>query len=124
MNYGNYMHRIEQKLGQISAADRIQEEAWFDVFMRELNEISRDCARELQIETGGGWKKLSYVLGLDEAPPTRLLALEIALASWLGWIMHEKHGQDGRPFSVADSWKRIEQAYQYGVQLSKDRQRP
>ena len=124
MNYRSYMRRIEEKLGEIRAADRIQEGPWLDVVMKERNEISRDCAKELQTETGARWDKVVYTLELHEAPPIRLLALEIALASWLGWIMHEKHGEDGRLFSAKDCWKRIEEAYWSGVQLSKEKQRP
>src|SRR3954453_15363792 len=92
MDYRNYVKRIEEKIGEIKAADRIQEDRWWNTVVKELNEISRDCAKELQSETRAMWNKGSYITGLDEAPPARLLALEIALAGWLGWIMHQKHG--------------------------------
>lgn len=124
MDYRNYMKRIEEKIGEIKAADQIQEDRWLDIFMKELNEISKDCAEELQKETRALWNKGSYNLGLHEAPPPRLLALEIAIASWLGWIMHEKHGDSDKLFSSTDCWKRIEEAYSYGVKLSKENQRP
>jgi len=124
MNYRNYMKRIEEKIGEIKAADRIQEDPWFGTVIKELNEISKDCSDELQKETGAIWNKYTYTLKLHEAPPTRLLTLEIALASWLGWIMHEKNGEDGKLFSAKDCWKRMEEAYWFGVQLSKEKQRP
>ena len=124
MNYRNYMRRIGEAIGEIKAADRIQEVPWLDIFIKKLNEISRDCAIELQTETGTKWNKVSYLLELHEAPPTRLLALEIALASWLGWIMHEKHGDGDTVFSSKDCLKRIEEAYLYGVKLSKENQTP
>jgi len=124
MNYRDYMISIQEKLGETKAPDGIKELPWFDVVIRELNEISKKCATELQ--TGlGVWEKPSGSQALHEAPPTRLLALEIALASWLGWIMHEKHGEDeNKPLSTKDCWKRIEDAYLYGVELSKKGETP
>lgn len=125
MNYRKYMKRIEEKLGEIKAADRIHDKPWLEIVMKELNEISKEGAIELQNETGTPWKKPTYALELHEAPPTRLLALEIVLASWLGWIMHEKHGEDiNRLFSSENCLKRIEEAYSFGVSLSKKNQRP
>ena len=84
MDYRNYVKRINEKIGEIKAADRIQEDPWWNTVVKVLNET--------KCETGSMWNKGSYITGLDEAPPARLLALEIALAGWLGWIMHEKHG--------------------------------
>lgn len=124
MNHRNYMRRIEEKIGQIRAADGIQEGPWLDTVMRGLSEISKDCALDLQKEIGGAWDKGSYFQGLHEAPPTRLLALEIVLASWLGWIMREKEKGDDQPLSAKDCWRRIEEAYLYGVELSRNRERP
>ncbi|MCX5886670.1 MAG: hypothetical protein NT096_12310 [Proteobacteria bacterium] len=124
MNYRDYMKRIQEKLGESKAPDRIQEAPWLDIVIKELNDISKDCATELQREINCCWNKGSYCLDLHEAPPTRLLALEIALASWLGWIMHEKHGDGDQLFSSKDCWVRIEEAYLYGVKLSKENQRP
>jgi hypothetical protein len=93
--------------------------------VKELNDISNDCAKQLQKGIGGnGWDKGSYILGLNEAPPTRLLALEIALASWIGWIMHQKHGSSNKSFSSDDCWNRIEEAYKYGVNLSVNKEIP
>jgi hypothetical protein len=71
---------------------------------KELNNISSDCVKQLEKETQCKWDKGSYILGLDEAPPTRLLALEIASASWTGWIMHEKHGKTNKVLSSDDCW--------------------
>ena len=78
MNYRNYMKRIEDKIGEAKAADRIDEGSWWNIVVKELNYISNDCAIQLEEETGGKWNKGSYKLGLNQAPPTRLLALEIA----------------------------------------------
>jgi hypothetical protein len=71
MNYRTYMNRIESVLGgRMKAADKVQENQWQEVVGRELNEISKDCAKELQTETGQIWNKGDYELGLDESPPT------------------------------------------------------
>ena len=124
MEYRPYMKQIQDKLGQIKAADRIQEDPWFDVVVRELNDLSRQCADELEGETGIIWNKGTYQLRLHEAPPARILGLVISLVPWLGWIMHEKQQDENEPFSTTDCWRRIEEAYQYGVALSRARQRP
>jgi hypothetical protein len=60
------MKRIESVLGQIRAADEAQDNQWQEVVARELNEISKDCAMELQIETGQIRNKGDYQFGLDE----------------------------------------------------------
>lgn len=123
MNHREYMRQIEKKLGEIRAADRIEENSWYDVMMRELNDLSKQGAIELQKETNAVWDKKIYKLSLHEVPPIRLLALEIILASWLGWIMNEKHGEIGL-FSTTDCWKKIEEGYLFGIELSKNHQRP
>jgi len=118
------MRRIEEKLGSINAPDGIREDLWFDVMIREINGISKDCAAELQKETNARWQKSGYTLDLYQAPPTRLLALTIAMASWLGWIMHEKEEKPDQLFSVSGCIKRTDEAYWFGVKLSETRQRP
>ncbi len=123
MDYRGYIRRMEEKLGEAQAADRIREDMWLDIVMRELSELSRKCADELEKAAGLSWDKVTYRLRLHEAPPARLLALAITITPWIGWIMHQKHGEDGL-FSVKDCWGRIEQAYQYGVALSRQGQRP
>src|SRR5437899_11872777 len=78
MDYRSYMKRIQIALEKIKAADKIQESPWQEVVVRELNEISKDCAKELQTETGQIGNKGDYQLGLDEWPPTRILSLMLA----------------------------------------------
>src|SRR5947209_11961295 len=89
MDYRSYMRRIQFALEKIKDTDKIQESPWQEV-VRELNEISKHCAKELQTETGQIGNKGDYQLGLDEWPPTRILSLMLALSAWTGWIMHEK----------------------------------
>ena len=45
------MKRIESAFEKIKAADKIQEDPWQEVVLRELNEISKDYSKELQTET-------------------------------------------------------------------------
>lgn len=124
MNHREHMRRIEDKIGEIKAADGIQEGPWLGEVMKGLSDISKDCAVQLQNEIGRAWDKGSYFQELHEAPPTRLLALEIALASWLGWIMREKHGEGDGLLSTRDCWRKIEEAYLYGIELSRKGERP
>ncbi|HYA82679.1 MAG TPA: hypothetical protein VEH06_04420 [Candidatus Bathyarchaeia archaeon] len=84
MNYRSYMKRIESALEKIKAADKVQEIPWQEIVVRELSEISKDCAKELQTETGQIGYKGDYQLGLDHWPPTRILSLTLALSAWLG----------------------------------------
>ena len=125
MNYRCYMKRIESALGKIKAAEGVQENPWQEVVVRELNEISKDCAKELQTETGQICNKGDYQLGLDEWPPTRILSLMLVLSAWTGWIMHEKHGSsDEHPFSSRVCLRMIQEAYDYGVHLSVHKRTP
>jgi hypothetical protein len=64
---------------------------WFDQVMRELDNISKDFAKEFQAEINEIWNKGTYKQNFYQAPPMRLLSLALPLISWLGWILHEKH---------------------------------
>jgi hypothetical protein len=125
MDYRPYMKRIESALETIKAADKIQESPWQEIVVKELNQISKDCAKELQTETGQTGNKGDYQLGLDEWPPTRILSLLLTLSAWVGWIMHEKHGSsEEKPFSSRVSLQMIQEAFGYGVHLSVHKQIP
>jgi predicted DNA-binding transcriptional regulator len=124
MNFLKYMDRIEDKIGQkfgltdTNSADRIIAEPWFDVVIREINQISMEVAKEIQQEVRIEIDKGSYNLQLHEAPFTRLLALEIVLSAWLGWILNEKQPDKTKPLSAPECFKRIQSAYDYGQKLS------
>ena len=125
MGYRPYMKRIESALETIKAADKIQESPWQEIVVKELNQISKDCAKELQTETGQTGNKGDYQLGLDEWPPTRILSLLLTLSAWVGWIMHEKHGSsEEQPFSSRVCLQMIREAFDYGVHLSVHNQIP
>jgi hypothetical protein len=127
VDYRKYMKRIELKIDEIKAADKIEEVSWSDTVVNELNKMSIECANELQTETGVAFRKPAredapegYVLNLFEAPPSRILALEIFMAAWLGWITHEKEGEKVPPLFTAEGCRKlIADAYMYGVDLSK-----
>ena len=96
MDFLKYMDRIEDKIGQKiegtdkNLADRITEEPWFDVLIRDLNQIAMEVAKEIEQQTKIDINKGTYRLHQHEAPFARLLALEIILSAWLGWILNEK----------------------------------
>ena len=125
MDYRSYMKRIQSALDKIKATDEIQESPWQEVVVRELNEISKDCAKDLQTETGQISNKGDYQLGLDEWPPTRILSLMLALSAWVDWKMHQKHGSSAeQPFSSRVCLQMIQEAFDYGVHLSVHKQIP
>lgn len=88
--------------------------------------MSYYCARHLQLETGMPYRKdltngeLAWNIPYEKAPPTRLLALDLILSYWLGWIdAVGGHHLDTEPVAA---WKRIEAAYNKGKEKgSKDR---
>ena len=41
------MKRIQVKIGEIKAADKIEEGPWWNTMVKELNEISLECTKEL-----------------------------------------------------------------------------
>lgn len=52
-----YSERLQDRLGDTKSADEIVESAWWDVVVRELNQMSVSCAKELQQETGLTYRK-------------------------------------------------------------------
>ncbi|MGB6671093.1 MAG: hypothetical protein WBE34_01535 [Candidatus Nitrosopolaris sp.] len=113
-----YFDKFQDKIGETYSPDKILEEPWCRVVVRELNLMSFYCARELQLETGKPYSKYytdgkhAYDLAYEESPPTRLLALNIILSYWLGWLDASKsHHLDTEPIFA---WKRIEEAYNKG----------
>jgi hypothetical protein len=128
INFLSYMNGIEDKIGQNiqeiigkekNFADGIfDEQLRFDVVIKEINKISFEIANEIQHQTGAYVDKTRYKLDLREAPFHRLLALEIGLAAWLGWIFNEKQMDKTKPFSAPDVFRMIQAAFVYGEKLS------
>jgi len=120
MELRKYANRLENRIGDIKAADKIIEGPWCNVVVKELNQLSFEFAKELQQETGGTIDKGSYRLNLEEYPVTRLLAINLILAYWLGWIC-DKKAMDGPPISAL---QRMRDAYADGKGLSEQGEVP
>ena len=119
MEYIRYMIKIQEVLGKTKSPDKIHEEKWEEMVMRELSKISKDVAKELQNELNIKWNKGNgYLQELFEAPPTRLLALILFLAAWIGWIMNEKDKTE--LLTVDDCLQKIEEAVYYGKRISEE----
>ena len=113
-----YFDRLQDNIGKTHSPDKIDEDGWWEVVIRELNKMSYDYAKELQLETGKPYSKYytdgrhAYDLPYEKSPPTRLLALHLILSYWLGWLdASRSHYLDTEPISA---WKRIEGAYNKG----------
>lgn len=50
INYRSYMDGIQRTMGESHAPDQIDEKAWFDIVIRDLNKISVDCGNQIQAE--------------------------------------------------------------------------
>jgi hypothetical protein len=125
-----YARRLQDALGKKNAAeencaDRIDEELWKGV-MVELDNVSIECAKELQQETDMVYKKPArenkpaYDLGFEKAPPTGVLALGLIINYWLGWINREK-GHNNPPLDASD---RLRKAISEGQALSERGESP
>lgn len=98
-------------VGSTKSADEIVEDRWQEV-VKVLSDTAIDCAQDLQREEGKAYfkpeseGKPAYILGYDKAPPTRLLALNLILSYWIGWIS-QTHG-------LSDAMNMILKAYSTG----------
>jgi hypothetical protein len=101
VDFKKYHERIERKIGEAMAADKILEGPWWDVVIRDLNLMSYHCARELELQFKTPVEKkylddtLAYKLPYEEWPPMRLMALNVILSYWLGWISPTHGPNDG-----------------------------
>ncbi|HET7644306.1 MAG TPA: hypothetical protein VFK40_12415, partial [Nitrososphaeraceae archaeon] len=116
-NYRAYMKRIEVSLGESKSPDGIEEEQWWKIVMKELNALSKECAKELKNEMNFKYIKPNRILAYEEAPPTRLWALSIVLNAWLGWIANEKGFHQ-------NCWQKIDEAFNFGRRLSINKETP
>ena len=123
------MKRIENALGSVKAADGIREdkqrnqEKWFNVVVKELDDCARDYAKKLGSELNAIHNKAIYTLTFDESPPERLLALAIVTSAWLGWIFQEKNVPNS-PLSPERCQALINEAFSYGRNISYLGERP
>jgi hypothetical protein len=111
MKLEKYFQKVQTVIGSTKSADEIVEDSWLEV-VQVLSQISIECAQELQREEGKIYLKPprdgkpAYYLGYDKAPPTRLLALNLILSYWIGWIS-QTHG-------LSDAMNMILKAYSTG----------
>ncbi|MBI4236474.1 MAG: type II toxin-antitoxin system HicB family antitoxin [Chloroflexi bacterium] len=121
---------LEGALGESGAPDGIDSPervaAFRNIVLHALDEAAADYAK--RVLPGGYWHKPDKPTGrqeLDEAPPTRLLALAEILCYWLGWINQEKHGSDKASLLHPDIvLSRLERSFRGGIELSRKRERP
>ena len=112
MDYRDFIKRMEQEIGEIHAADGIEEKLWWDHVMGGLNDMSIQCAKQLQNEPGAPqYNKPSGSQPYATMPPSRLLGLTVSIVSWLGWISHQK----GADVYV---WKKITESFEFGRNAS------
>jgi hypothetical protein len=108
VNLEGYFQRLQTVIGSTKSADEIVEDRWREV-VEVLSQTAIECAQELQKEVGGIYHKPArdgkpeYFLGYEKAPPTRLLALDLILSYWIGWIS-QTHG-------LSDAMNMILKAY-------------
>jgi hypothetical protein len=93
VDFKKYHERIEKRIGEAMAADKILEGPWWDVVIKDLNLMSYYFARELELQLKTPIEKnylvdntVAYNLPYEEWPPMRLMALALIVGHWLGWI--------------------------------------
>jgi hypothetical protein len=102
LNYFESMKMIQDKIGEIRAADGIEELSWLTIVISRLNEMSRTFSRELEVEPGAPLYYKPFLIQADDLispkierygsmPPMRLLSLAVLLCSWLGWVLTKKN---------------------------------
>lgn len=75
VDYKKYHDRIEMRIGEAMAADKILEGPWFDVVIKDLNLMSYYFARELELQLKTPVEKkyldgtVAYKLPYEEWPP-------------------------------------------------------
>jgi hypothetical protein len=104
VNLEQYFQKVQTVIGSTVSADEIKEDRWLEV-VKVLSNTAIECAQELQKEDEKEGKP-AYILGYDKAPPTRLLALNLILSYWIGWIS-QIHG-------LSDAMNMILKAYSTG----------
>lgn len=107
MNEEKYFDGLQKILAETNSADRINDR-WIDVLKR-LDELAVEYCNELQTEVPIRYEKeKGSAYDLKEFPPYRLLAMNLILTRWVGWISTPKK------LDYASDWKRIEGAYNNG----------
>jgi hypothetical protein len=80
-----YFYKLQKIIGETGSADEINER-WNEVLNR-LDDIAIEYAKELQAETGIYYlKRERKRFDIWQFPPCRLLAMNIILSYWVGWL--------------------------------------
>ena len=106
VNEQEFFKKLQEIIGETKSADMINER-WSEVLER-LDQLSIEYTKELQKETGSGYEKNGQPHDIWLFPPCRLLAMNLILSYWVGWISVPK-----KLYSLSD-WKRIQDAYTNG----------
>ena len=105
VNEKKYFNELQEIIRRTKSADKINE-YWIEVLER-LDQLSIEYAKELQEETGLRYEKNGeYDIWLF--PPYRLLAWNLILSYWIGWLSLPKN------LDLASALERIENAYNNG----------
>src|SRR5918995_5347951 len=105
VNEQEYFQKLQDIIGETKSADMINER-WSEV-LQKLDQLSIEYCKELQAETGASYEK-NGKHDIWLFPPLRLLAMNLILSYWVGWISVPK-----KLYSLSD-WKRIQDAYTTG----------
>jgi hypothetical protein len=100
-----YFQKLQEIIRETKSADMINER-WSEV-LEKLDQLSIEYCKELQAETGASYEK-NGKHDIWLFPPLRLLAMNLILSYWIGWMSVPK-----KLNSVRD-WKKIQDAYTNG----------
>lgn len=107
VNEEKYFEELQKIIGETKSANKINER-WGEVLNR-LDELAIEYCNELQTEVPIRYEKeKGSAYNLNEFPPYRLLAMNLILSRWIGWMSTPKK------LHYATDWKRIEDAYNNG----------
>jgi hypothetical protein len=128
VDYQKYYEKLQNRIGETMSADKILEEPWWNIVVRELNLMSYYCARDFNLETGIICEKKyvtgahAYYLPLEEWPPMRLMALTLILSYWLG-RESQYHGLDQGLNWILDAYASGKLAYDEYQKAKEDKEK-
>jgi hypothetical protein len=100
-------YRIYRQDQLCNSADKINKR-WGEILQR-LDELAVEYCNELQTELSIRYEKeKGSAYDLNEFPPHRLLAMNLILTRWVGWMSAPKR------LDYASDWKRIQDAHNNG----------
>jgi hypothetical protein len=93
VDFKKYRGRLENKIGEAKVADKILEGSWKDIVIKDLNQMSKDLAHDIGVESArkGGIDpkdlidKGAYKLPFEVWTHGHLTALNLIISYWLGF---------------------------------------